>query len=554
MEERKPATPTLSYAGQRLFRTVFPNLTITAPAPGIRVERDVSVPMRDGARLRVNVFRPEGEGMFPVLMCARPYGKDAFPTRTPLGYLPPARYRFMRQASPVRFSAYTTWEAPDPSFWVPRGYALVNVDLRGFGTSDGTGVLLTQAEAEDYAEVIEWAAAQPWSNGKVGLNGVSYLAISQWNVATLRPKSLQAICPWEGFTDIYRDLAYPGGLREDGFTPFWSDGLDREGRTRESLRAGQLAHPDYDDFWRERTPVIERIDVPALICASFSDHGLHTRGGFEAYRRISSTHRFLYTHRSGKWSTYYSPEALALQARFFDCFLKGVDNGMRDDAPVRLEVRASRDEIHDVRSASAWPLPGTRWTKLHLAPGALRDAPALNATVRINVPDGGASFVFIVSEDMEIAGPMNLRLHVSLEDASDAHLFVAVCKMRDGKDVVFEGTSGFGCDVVTKGWLRLAHRRLDDSRSEPHRPFHPHDRAEPLVRGEIAPIDIELLPSATFFARGEHLRLDVRGRWFWKRNPFLGLYPFTYAPSPNARMHLHLGADHDSFLLVPRTG
>jgi predicted acyl esterase len=155
---------------------------------------------------------------------------------------------------------------------------------------------------------------------------------------------------------------------------------------------------------------------------------------------------------------------------------------------------------------------------------------------------------------MEIAGPMNLRLHVELEEATAAYLFAAVSKVHAGRDVVFEGTSGFGCDVVTKGWLRLAHRRVDPSRSEPHRPFHPHDRAEPMAPREIAPIEIEMLPSATFFARGDALRLDLRGRWFWKRNAFFGLYPFAYAQSPRARVVVHLGADHDSFFCVPRTG
>jgi predicted acyl esterase len=549
-------TPGLSYAADRLFRTAFPKLTITPPAPGIRFDRDVAVSMRDGTRLRLNLFRPQGEGRFPTIMSAHPYGKDALARRSPLGYLPPARYRFMRQAAPVRFSAYTTWEAPDPSFWVPRGYAVVNLDLRGFGSSEGTGALLSQQEATDYAEVIEWAAAQPWSNGRVGLNGVSYLAISQWEVAALRPKSLAAICPWEGFTDIYRDLAYPGGVREDGFVPFWSDMTERDGRTSESLRAGQLAHPEWDDFWASKAPALERIDVPALVCASFSDQGLHTRGGFEAFRRIGSKHRFLYTHRGGKWSTYYSPEALALQARFFDCFLKEEDSVMRDAAPVRLEVRTTREEVRCVRDERSWPLPGTRWTKLYLAPDRLREAPLeARTTLRFDVPRGGASFVFRATDDMEIAGPMKLRLHVELEGMADAYLFAAICKVRaDGDDVVFEGSSGFGCDVVAKGWLRMAHRRVDESRSEPHRPFHPHDRAEPMRRREVASADIEILPSATFLARGEGLRLELRGRWFWKRNAFFGMYPLSYAPSPSGTVILHVGGEHDAHLLVPRTG
>jgi predicted acyl esterase len=506
------------------------------------------------------VFRPDGAGRFPVIMSAHPYGKDVLPRHTPLGYLPLKRYRFIRQPDPISFSAYTSWEAPDPSFWVPKGYAVVNIDLRGFGTSDGVGALFSEQEAADYAEAIGWAAAQPWSNGRVGLNGVSYLAISQWRVAAARPKGLAAICPWEGWSDVYHDVAYPGGVREDGFIDFWAGMTERDGRVSESLRAGQLAHPEWDDFWVARTPVLERIEVPALICGSFSDQGLHSRGSFEAFRRIGSPHRFLYTHRGGKWSTYYSPEALALQARFFDCFLKGEDNGMRASAAVRLEVRTSGHEVRGVRDERAWPPPGVRWSALHLAPGELRrtglDAPT---TVRFAVPDGGARFLFRVDEDLELVGPMKLRLHVELAGATDAHLFVAVSKVvgasngANGKQRVlpFEGPFGFGCDVVARGWLRVAHRAVDEARSDPYRPFHLGDRAEPLRAGEVAALDIEILPSATYFARGDVLRLDVRGRWFWRRSMLLGMYPCAYAPSPGGEIVLHLGGEHDSYLLVP---
>jgi putative CocE/NonD family hydrolase len=171
--------PAIRDACARAWGIAFPKLTITRPAEGIVFERDVAVPMPDGAILRANVFRPR-DAAAPVILCAHPYGKDALPRRTPFGYLPNARYRFIRQPEPLTFSAYTSWEAPDPSFWVPRGYAVVNLDLRGFGTSEGTGEFLSAQEADDYSHAIAWAAAQPWSNGKVGLNGVSYLAISQW--------------------------------------------------------------------------------------------------------------------------------------------------------------------------------------------------------------------------------------------------------------------------------------------------------------------------------------------------------------------------------------
>src|ERR1022692_1527310 len=152
--------PGLGYAGARLFRVAFPKVKVTAPAAGIRFERDVPVALSDGTRLRANVFRPDTGGRFPAILSAHPYGKDALPRRTSLGYLPLARYRFLRQPEPVSLSAYTSWEAPDPSSWVPRGYAVVNLDLRGFGTSEGTGTLLSEQEGRDLAEAIEWAAAQ----------------------------------------------------------------------------------------------------------------------------------------------------------------------------------------------------------------------------------------------------------------------------------------------------------------------------------------------------------------------------------------------------------
>jgi hypothetical protein len=221
---------------------------------------------------------------------------------------------------------------------------------------------------------------------------------------------------------------------------------------------------------------------------------------------------------------------------------------------VRLEVRTRGDLVHAVREERAWPPPGVRWTPLYLAPGELRAAPTASpATSQLDVPHGSASFDLRVPEDMELVGPMKARLHVELRGASDAHLFVAVSKIdAAGREVPFEGSSGFGCDVVTKGWQRLAHRRVDESRGEPHRPHHPHDVVQPMRPGEIVPVEIELLSSATYFARGDTLRLHIQGRWFWRRSMFFGMFPFTYAPSPEGTVVLHFGDSRDSHLLVPR--
>src|SRR4051794_17749400 len=179
----------------RLLRR--PSVTITDPPTGVVFERDVEVTVRDGTVLRINVFRPDADGAYPVLLCAHPYGKDGLPEPKPKGkgYKVPFQLRMLPQSLPFSFSAWTSWESPDPGFWVPRGYVVVNCDLRGWGTSDGVGEVLSEQEALDGHDVVEWAAVQPWSTGKVGMLGVSYLALSQWATASARPPHLAAIAP-----------------------------------------------------------------------------------------------------------------------------------------------------------------------------------------------------------------------------------------------------------------------------------------------------------------------------------------------------------------------
>jgi predicted acyl esterase len=520
-------SPGLGYAIGRIRQLIFPRVSVTKPVDMV-FERDLPVRMPDGITLRVNVFRPRQPGRYPVVMSAHPYSKDGLPKRVPWGYIPAKQYRVIRQPGRVKFSAYTGWEAPDPSYWVPRGYVVVNLDVRGFGTSEGVGSLLSEQEASDYAEVIEWAAQQPWSNGKVGLNGVSYLAISQWRVAARQPAHLAAICPWEGWTDVYHDVAFPGGVRETGFMPFWAAMVEAAGRTSDSFLHELSTRPDWDDYWRSKTPELEAITTPALICASFSDQGLHTRGSFEAFRRISSKHRYLYTHRAGKWATYYSPEALEVQTRFFEHFLKGVDNGMDTAPPVRLEVRSHAAKVYEVRSIAAWPPPDTKPMTLYLVPDGLRERPPTEpASAQFTAPDGGLTFAYRFSRDLQIIGPMTLKLSVDLE-AAETHLFVAVRKFSNGRHVPFEGSFGFGRDAVTKGWQRIA-------------------RPDP---GQTASVTVELLPSATYFAQGDTVRLDVQSKWFWRRNPLFGVYPGDYEPSPPGTVTLRTGPDHPAYLVV----
>ncbi|HWJ61976.1 MAG TPA: CocE/NonD family hydrolase [Acidimicrobiales bacterium] len=539
------------YALVRLRGIAKVPVTVTEPEPGsVITDHDAPVTTRDGTVLRVNAYRPPGDGPFPVLLCAHPYGKDRLPKRTRRGrYQLSFQYRVLRQTSPMTYSSLTTWEAPDPAWWVQQGYALVTCDLRGAGTSEGTGSLLSRQEGEDIADLVEWAGAQPWSTGAVGMVGVSYLALSQWNGAAQRPPSLKAIAPWEGFTDPYRGLLRPGGYPEVGFLRLWAQGM-KQTRQSYSLLDACLDRPLVDDWWRDHTPDLAAIDVPALVCGSFSDNNLHSRGSVDGFERISSAERHLYTHREGKWCAFYRDDAKAAQLQFFDRHLKGADVPVLP--VVRLEVRESAGQITEVRAEEEWPLARTEWTPLFLgADGLTTSAPDEAGSIRFAIRDGGVRFGLTFADDVELTGPMALRLHVSVDGTDDVDLCVGVEKWQGDRFVPFEGSYGYGRDRVTTGWLSASLRALDEDRSRPFQPVPRFAHRDPLHPGEVVPVDIALGASSTQFRRGDRLRLVVAGRWLSPRNPLFGQFPANYRTTKRGTCTLHWGPDHDAHLLAP---
>jgi uncharacterized protein len=543
------------YAIERLRGFVRSPVGVYAAKPtALVIDNNVAIPTRDGTVLRANVYRPPDAGPFAVLLCAHPYGKDNLPTKKKRGrgYSVSIQYRMLRQPTRLRFSDLTGWEAPDPVWWTERGFAVVNCDLRGAGRSDGVGSLLSDQEAEDVYDVIEWAACQPWSTGAVGMLGVSYLAISQWKAAALRPPHLKAIVPWEGFTDAYRDFARTGGIRENGFLKVWSRNLGSV-RLKYSLGDENAKRPLRDEWWQALVPNLPKIEVPALICGSFSDNNLHSRGSVRGFEQIGSAERHLYTHRGGKWTTFYSQSALDTQLAFLDQHLR--DGTGTPQPRVRLEVREDRDRVVEVRNESCWPLASTDWTPLYLADSGLCASPAERAgSITFDTHSGGARFGWTLGADTEITGPMAVRLFVEVRGGDDVDLFVGVEKWRGQRYVPFEGSYGFGRDRITSGWLKASMRALDQSRSRPFEPVPTLDARRPLQPGEVVPIDIPLGPSATLFRAGEQLRLVVAGRWLWARNPLTGQFPSAYEPGPHCTCTLHWGPDHAARLLVPVIG
>jgi len=332
----------------------------------------------------------------------------------------------------------------------------------------------------------------------------------------------------------------------------WAAGVRRSTRQSYDMIAMGDSHPLRDEFWQSLVPDVSAITVPMLVCGSFSDHNLHSRGSIRAFQQTSSRFAHLYTHRGGKWATYYSAAARAAQLAFVRTALDGTGS-QTHSRTVRLEIREDRTTIAAVREEFGWPLERTDWRRLYLAgPGHLSTtAPVQPGSIGFKTRSRAASFTWTVPEDTELSGPMAARLWLQIDEDDDADLFVGVEKWRDGRFVPFEGSYGYGRDRVSTGWQRVSLRALDPALSTPWRPVPACTEPEPTSPGKIVAVDVALADSATLFRAGEQLRFVVAGRWLSPRNPLTGQFPAAYPTSKRGRVILYWGPSHDAHLLVP---
>jgi predicted acyl esterase len=507
-------------------------------------EKDVSVEMSDGAVLRVNVFRPAQEGRYPVVMSHGVYGKDVHFKHAFKPQWDKLIQIYPDLCSNGSSGRFLRWEVPDPERWVPDGYVIVAADTRGSGKSPGYLDPRQPRENQDYYELIEWAGVQPWSSGKVGLLGISYLAINQWSAAALNPPHLAAICPWEGYWDHYRDGSHHGGILSNSFTTSWwprqvlsnqygngsthyADADTGERSTgpalsenllkgnREDHPANHLRHQLDDQWHRSRTPKLENVKVPVLSAGNWGGPGVHLRGNIAGFVEAASQQKWLSMHIGTHYESFYLPEYVAMQKRFFDRFLKGERNGWDDEPPVRVEVR----DVHgnaQVRKERAWPLARTQWTKFYLDAGdktVIRENPRTEARVSYEALGGGVSFATEPFEqDVEITGYVSARLTIA-SSTTDMDIF-AVLRAFDpaGKEVVFVGAHE--PTPVARGWLRASHRKLDPARSKPYRPYLAHDEIQKLTPGEPYTVDLEIWPTSLVYPEGYRLVLTLMGKDF----------------------------------------
>ncbi len=509
----------------------------------IVIERNAPVRLRDGTTIYADLYRPAGGRQdLPILLAWGPYGKH---------WLSDQCYAPHSGVQDGWLSPLTPFEGPDPGHWCPRGYGVAIVDPRGSWLSEGDFHHNGHQEAEDCYDTVQWLGELPWSNGKVGMSGVSYLAAIQYYVAPLHPPALAALNPWEGFVDWYREFAYHGGIRETNFLPRASGNIAYSlGRAEDTL-ANTRNRPLYDDFWASKEVDLAAITQPAYVVASWADQGFHSRGTLEVFKGISSKHKWLDAHGQKKWANYYRPESVRRQEAFFDHFLKERGAVVPAWPRVRIEVR-ERFGVATERAENEWPLARTEHTPWWLGEGTLVDTRAAGeAEVRYDATEGCAVFDRTFEQDVELTGHMKLRLWVEADGSNDMDLFVALQKLdANGEHVGFGFYAFYENGPVALGWLRASHRALDPERSTEAQPFHPHDREEPLERGVPAPVDIEIWPSSTLFRAGETLRVVVQGSDIYQ-DALPGLPFARHEETRNAGTHIiRFGGRYDSHLLA----
>jgi uncharacterized protein len=553
---QRPLTdPGSGYPGLQPGETILPKGYVYEPgrrpfSTDTICDRDVAIKLRDGTIIYADVYRPVGTEKVPAIVSYGPAGKRATQQNMLDGM-------GGRDGVPVRLgvpldgtSGLQAWESPDPAAWVPDGYAVVNVDVRGAYMSQGNLQLFGTQNAEDGYDVIEFLASQPWCNGKVGMNGNSWYAIVQWSVAATQPPHLAAIAPWEGEFDIYRDEYLRDGI------PMQSMG---EGAAQRAYGPGLIEdyqamikkYPLMNAYWESKIPILENITVPAYVVGGYNSQ-IHTRGTYEAFNRISSKEKWLRIHNSNEWVDLYTEANRADLRRFFDYYLKGIKNDWPSTPRVRLTLfDPGRTDIVN-RPENEYPPARLQLTKLYLdaATGKLSGkavAAESKASYKTDGGQGRTDFIISFDHDTEIAGYIKLRLWVQAEGADDMDVYTRITKLDAAGRPLFQNSVTYKYSGPD-GMLRVSHRQLDTARSTPSMPVHTHRVQQLLKPGEIVPIEIQLWPTGLVFHAGEQLRLTVAGYDFAESSPEDRPKRVSY----NKGTHIiHTGGKYDSYLLVP---
>ncbi len=578
---------------------IRPMREVTEIRDGMAIDWDIPIEMDDGLVLRADVYRPTAPGRYPVILSYGPYAKwlafqDGYSTA----------WEIMIKEHPDVLvgssSKYQSWEVADPEKWVPDGYVCLRIDSRGAGRSPGYIDPFSPRETQDIYHAIEWAARQPWSSGKVGMNGISYYAINAWQVASLQPPHLAAICVWEGAGDWYRDKNHQGGILCT-FQANWYDmqvktvqhGLGERRAAQPHHRRSRVRAANHDGRGAREVPLRFRRDdlcpsprrclPPRALGRLGQDNGAGALGRKLGWQRASLARqhrgvrpRRLHARNGSRFTaTGTGPCSTPTMASICRSASSATSSRARTRAGISSRACSCRSAI---RARSSWRgrrtngrSARTRWTKFYLDPSdlSLSEQPANRAEkAEYDALGDGLTFVTAPLErETEVTGPSAAKLFVS-SSTPEADLFLVLQVFApDGKEVVFQGALD-PHTPIGQGWLRASHRKLDSKLSTPYRPYHTHDEKQPLEPGEIVEIEVEIWPTSIVIPPGYRLGLQVRGKdYVYKgasggrlsnmKNEFTGCGPFLHddprdrPPEASGRVTLHSGPGMQPYLLLP---
>jgi uncharacterized protein len=567
---------------------------------GILKMTDVRIPLRDGSYVCGDVFRPAADGKYPVIMSMSFYGKSFYHE-----CICGEADAFLKEEMEDRYFSGNpdglqceNHETVNTSEWVPNGYVVIRIDSRGVCKSPGLQAPLSRQEAQDYYDAIEWAGGQPWCNGNVGLWGMSYVAMTQHNAASLRPPHLKAMIAQGTDSDPYNEYLSCGGLWSEAWWFWWWkiwSGKNHCGERRETdwmtrLRASPFNDPAVfgphsQSFMK---PQLEQATAAVWIVGPQTGAVLHQLGSSETFIRSTGAKARKFDFIDAWFPHSYYSTTVAAHMRFFDYWLKGIDNGVMNDPPVRVQVRTGTATYIEL-TEDTWPIARTRYTRLHLdaSPSAWRGDGVRQNFLRISLtpptadnsasydahlelgqpipfPKGhvggtprwitGISFVSDpMPEDMMLAGYMKVGLWVaSTSSDMDVHVSLRVIDEQD-REIRYEALvmpiDPEHVHPVGYGPLKVSHRKLDAARSTEYWPVHTHteDDYAPLQKDQIVAIEVGLNPSSALVKKGYRLRLDIQP------NAPAGLPSRAYDESYHrgATNTIFTGPSHPGYLQLP---
>jgi predicted acyl esterase len=524
-------------------------------------EKDVAVQLRDGVTVYIDIFRPVGTEKVPVIVAWSPYGKGQGTSVSVMGV-----FGLVGLKNEI-VSGLEKFEGPDPAYWCAQGYAICNPDIRGVVDSEGDSVLWDRQEGRDCHDLIEWLAKQQWCSGKVGMSGTSYLAVSQWFTAAEQPPHLTAINPWEGVSDVYRDLAMRGGMPDDGFVQQLQEGSFFGKGKKEDMISEIKEFPLMNDLWEQKIPEFDKINVPAYIVASYSNT-LHTAGTFRAWRRIASKDKWLRIHNGQEWPDYYDEANVRDLQHFFDHYLKGKDNDWKDTPRVRYSLLDLKGGDKVALKAESFPPANVASTKFYLngrsrTLATIAPTDVVPAGYDVTANPNAVSFIMRFEKETILVGYPKAHLWVEAKGADDMDLFVLIQKLDafgtplqaftvPNHSAMAHDLTDHGATILrykgSDGRLRVSARQLDEKLSTEDIPAHSFDRVDKLSAGQIVDVEIDLLPLGLVFYPGEQLRFIVSSR-----NLMGTLMPAIreYVGANSGQHIIHTGGKYASYLQLP---